>query len=591
VTDLNRFTQEATHHSSGEFTLDSATAWKKMRAFQVQLPQRYACELAAAAVALRAKWLEIKLEPKLASLHLRGCRMARKALEEMLSNPTSHPLTLALLGAEAYYGAGCRLSLNCDRAVCQIEGDQLSLREGPEMTGIWLQVSPAPGGVFSRARLDHELAMDRLELECQDGVLQIEVNGRSLTRPLALGDNLTTLILTHPGRDLPEFMGRAVERLEQPAGGAFLALISCLSRKQETIISNGRVLVRRPTPGYAAYVFLLEAQLDLSGQLVGEGTEYLTLVRRRVEEIMLAWASRADLPEAYRERAHQFWVDWLLREPEGPLADALGFVCCDGQKVPLRQLLHTVVHVVAEPNSNLHGPFLLPHRLLNLIFPDLVKLPPPPAGVVVRIDPSLVEQLSYDNQGTQVELVLPHPNTYQAALAEAQILPPGSRWCSLSPDGCLSEQWLELMVEAARDSGRLGQVLGYLSWLAERFGAIMQRLLGLRLRLGGQFSLPLSALDAVLGRADQHVLGWLLEGGLIVGLGELEGLEFLPTREGGRRSLRQLQAMPKVWINQDQPDSLLVPPQYLAGLQQFLGASRHGAGAWGSRSEQSGHGL
>lgn len=566
-------------------------AWKKMRAFQVQVPQRYACELAAAAVAIRAKWLEIKAERKLASLQLRGCRMDRRHLEELLCNPTSHPLTLALLSAQAYYGAQCRLLLSCDRAFCLIEGDQLTLREGPETSGVVLEITPPPGGFFNQARLDHQLAMDQLELECQDGLLPIEVNGRNLIRPLALGDNLTTLVLTHPERKLPEFMGRPVERLEQPASGPFLALIACLSRKEETIISNGRVLVRCQTPGYAAYVFLLEAQLDLSGELVGEGSQHLTLVRQLVEEVMLAWASRSDLPQAYRERAEQFWADWLLREPEGPLADALSFACCDGRKLTLRQLLNTTVHVVAEPNPNLLGPFMLPHPLLSRIFPGLVKLQPPPAGIVVRIDPEASEQLSYDPEGYGVELVLAHPSIYQAALSEAQILPPGSRWCTVAARGRLSEQWLDLMAQAARDPDRLGEVLGYLSWLAERFGVIIQRLLGLRLRLGGRFTLPASPLDAVLGRADEHVLTWLLEGGLIVGLGGLEPLEFLPTREGGRRSLLQLQAMAKVLVNQDEPGSLLVPPQYLSGLQQFLGATRHGAGAWGSRSEQSGHGL
>ncbi|MBX3171654.1 MAG: hypothetical protein KF760_29865 [Candidatus Eremiobacteraeota bacterium] len=567
-----RLSQEARHHSSGQFTLDSAVAWKKLRAHQVHQPGRYACELVAAGVALGAKWLDIHFQPKLARVHLRGCELDRRGLEGLLSHPVGHPLMLGLLGAQRYYQKSCRIRVVCQGGICRIEGERLELGEGGEGTGILVEIQALGGSFFSPARLDHALALDYLEEECQDGVLHIEVNGRALTRPVSLGDSLTTVRLVHPDFGMPEFVGRAFEVREMESPGPFCALVGCLSHKQETVISNGRVLLRRQTPGYSAFVFLREAELDLSGELVGGGRALLELVHGLVRQTLLEWAGRPNLPEAYKERLHQFWADWLVQEPEGPLADRLHFSLCCGDTVPLRDLLGKPVYFSEGP---LQGPVLRPDPLLLRLFPEAVKLPTPPEEVRVSIEAG-PEGLCYDPQGEYVDLILSDPAQVQAALTAAQLLPPGSRWSTWNPGKGVSQPLLELLEAAAREPARLPEVLGYLGWAGQRFQVVAQKLLGLRMRMGGKISLPNSALDAMLGRADEMTLSWLVDGGLLVGLGELESVNFLPTRSGKLVSLLGLLAAPKVFINQDHPDSLLVPPEYAGLLQQFVGAIRRG---------------
>ncbi|MFN8612251.1 MAG: hypothetical protein U0931_32195 [Vulcanimicrobiota bacterium] len=591
MTDLNRYTDEGARHSSGQFTLDSAAAWKKMRTFQVAAPQRFACEMVAAAVSLRARWLEITTASNSLTLSLRGVQLGRAQLEQLLSNPAGHPLSLALVSAQAYYGDAHSYTLSCCGASCRIEADRLNIQGGPEMAEVRLEIKAASRSFFRTARLDHQSALSQLELECQDGLLPIEVNGRGLNRPPALGDSLTLLILSHPECNPTEIMGRPCQRLVEPSAGAYCAIIACLSRKEETVISNGRVLLRRRTPGYAAFVFLLEAQLDLSGELVGEGRPQLEMVQQQAERVMLDWASRTDLPEAYRERANQFWGDWLERDPHGPLADRLYLSCCDGTSITVREAMGKPAYVHEEANPRLQGTFLLPHPLLSRISPSLCSLAPLPAGIRLRLDPLAAPNFGYDPACSEVEVVIASAELYQAVLSKAQLLPPGSCWSAISPADDPGLLLLDWMRQAARDPARLNEVLAYLSWLGQRFATVLQRFVTLRMRLRGRLSIPTTALDAVLGQADEHARAWLVEAGLPVELGELAEIPFVPTRAGPRLSLRQLQSMDRIGINLEEPESVQVPTGQVAGLQQFLGAARHGAGAWGSRSEQSGYGL
>ena len=561
------FSQEGEYHSSGQFTLDSTLAWKKLQAYQVHEPARFACQLVAAAVVLGARWVDIVLQPKLARVHLRGCKLTRAELEGLLSRAAGHPLTLGLLGAQRFYPPACSLRVSCDGGGCRIQGETLKLEETGH-SGVLVELSLG-GGFFSSQRLNHDRALEFLKEECQDGVLPIEVNGHSLTRPVSLGDNLATLRLVHPDCGLPEFMGRAFEVCEMPSPGPFCGLIGCLSHKQETVISNGRVLLRRHTPGFSAFLFLLDAPLDLSGELVGGGQDFLDLLRTTVRRHLLAWTRRPDVPEAYRERLHEYWVEWWRKDPEGPLGEALEFAQWSGEKVALRDL--SGVYVADWPAR---GPIFCPSPLLSRLFPAAVKLAPPPDLVGVSFESGQVESLRYVPGGERVEVVLSDPAHYRAALTAAQVLPPGTRWVTARPGPEVAGQLLDLLAGAARDPRRLAEVVGYLGWVAERFQTVAQKLLGLRMRLGGKISLPLSALDAVLGRADEATLAWLVDGGLLVGWGELERVPFLPNRGGQLVSLVQLQTASKVYFNQDRPDSLLLEPELVEPVRQFVGAVR-----------------
>ncbi len=567
-----RLRQEGVHHSSGHFTVDAPAAWKKMRAHLVHEPARYACHGAAAAVALGAKWLDVTLEPKLARLYLRGCRLDRSGLEQLLSNPLSHPLLLTLTSAQSYYGKNCKIRVVCEGGTCHIQGEVLRLETGGACHGLLIEILAGGSGFFSTARLDHTQARFHLTMECQEGILPIEVNGQSLTRPVPLGDNLLTVRLRYPGAALPDFLGRPVETREEDASGPFCGLIACLTHQQESVISNGRVLVRQSTPGFSTYFYLLESELDLSGELVGGGRELLRLARDRVRQGLLDWAVRGGVPERYEQRLHRFLAQWFEEEPEGALADALHFRLCSGESVALRALLGQPIYV---GEGSVQGLVLQPDPLLLQLFPRAVRLPTLPPWVRVAVGP-VEDSLAYDPEGEFVELRVSEAALLPEALRAAQVLPPGARWSTGRPGAGLDQQWLVLMLQAAGDARRLDEVLAYLGWLGTRFHAVVQRLLGLQMRMGGKIRLPGSALDAVLGKADEHSLAWLVDGGLLVGLGELESLEFLPVGSGGKVSLLQLQAASKVYINQAHSHSLWVPEKRAEALRQFVGAIRRG---------------